>query len=102
MDFSSLNINVPPVPAPIAPLNPVRDREVPQLLRRIRELEEEARNMKAENEKQKVMINKFRERWEKLKESAKRKKEVKAAAAAKATKSEGIDEEPEAELEEET
>lgn len=52
MDFSSLNINVPPVPPPIAPLNPVRDREVPQLLRRIRELEEEVRNMGSENEKQ--------------------------------------------------
>ena len=52
MDFSALNINVPHVPGPIAPLNPVRDREVPQLLRRIRELEEEVRNMKSENEKQ--------------------------------------------------
>jgi hypothetical protein len=52
MDFSSLNINVPPVPTPIAPLNPVRDREVPQLLRRVRELEEEVRNVKSENEKQ--------------------------------------------------
>jgi hypothetical protein len=52
MDFSSLNINVPPVPTPIAPLNPVRDREVPQLLRRVRELEEEVRNVRSENEKQ--------------------------------------------------
>lgn len=52
LDFSSLNINVPPVPAPIGPLNTVRDREVPQLLRRVRELEEEARNLKSENEKQ--------------------------------------------------
>ena len=30
---------------------------------------------------QKAMIAKFRERWEKLKESAKRKKEAKVAAA---------------------
>lgn len=52
LDFSSLNINVPAVPAPIAPLNPVRDREVPQLLRRVRELEEEVRTVKSDNEKQ--------------------------------------------------
>ncbi|KAF7978105.1 hypothetical protein HWV62_1514 [Athelia sp. TMB] len=98
LDFSSLNINVPSVPAPIAPLNPVRDREVPQLLRRVRELEEEVRSVKSENEKQKVMIAKFRERWEKLKESAKRKKDAKAAAESmKSGVSERIDEEPEAE-----
>jgi hypothetical protein len=52
MDFSSLNINVLPVPAPIAPLNPVGDRDVPRLLRRVRELEEETRNLRTENEKQ--------------------------------------------------
>lgn len=52
MDFSALNLNVPPVPASIPPLNPVRDREVPQLLRRVRELEEELRTVKADNEKQ--------------------------------------------------
>lgn len=56
MDFSSLNINVPPVPPPITPLNPVRDREVPQLLRKVRELEEEVRNVRAENEKQVRLI----------------------------------------------
>jgi len=101
MDFSSLNINVPPVPAPIAPLNPMRDREVPQLLRRVRELEEEVRNMRSENEKQKAMIIKFRERWDKLKESAKRKKDAKAAAeVAKSGVRERIDEDPEAEAEE--
>lgn len=52
MDFSGLNLNVPPVPPPIPPLNPVRDREVPQLLHRVRELEEELRTVKADNEKQ--------------------------------------------------
>ena len=52
IDFSGLNLNVPPVPAPIPPLNPVRDREVPQLLHRVRELEEELRTVKADNEKQ--------------------------------------------------
>lgn len=52
MDFSALNLNVPPVSTPIPALNPVRDREVPQLLRRVRELEEEVRTVKAGNEKQ--------------------------------------------------
>ena len=52
IDFSGLNLNVPPVPAPIPALNPVRDRELPQLLHRVRELEEELRTVKADNEKQ--------------------------------------------------
>lgn len=49
------------------------------------------------------MITKFRERWEKLKESAKRKKDAKAAAAqvsGMAPVGERIDEEPEVEAEE--
>ena len=45
------------------------------------------------------MIVRFRERWEKLKESAKRKKEAKAAAEATAIVHERIEEEPEAEAE---
>lgn len=46
------------------------------------------------------MIVKFRERWEKLKDSAKRKKEAKAAAeSATASVRERIVEEPEAEEE---
>jgi len=49
------------------------------------------------------MITKFRERWDKLKESAKRKKDAKAfAEAAKSGARERIDEEPEAEAEETT
>ncbi|KII88963.1 hypothetical protein PLICRDRAFT_53460 [Plicaturopsis crispa FD-325 SS-3] len=93
IDFGSINIGAPPVPSP---LNlGTRDRET-QLLRRIRELEDELRNVRVDNEKQKVMITKFRERWDKLKESAKRKKDAKAAAAAA---SERIVEEPEAEAE---
>ncbi len=54
VDIASLNINVPmppAVPAPVAALNAGRDRD-PQLVRRIRELEEEVRNLRAENEKQ--------------------------------------------------
>jgi len=46
------------------------------------------------------MIAKFRERWEKLKESAKRKKDAKAVAAtASGVRGEPISEEPEAEQE---
>jgi hypothetical protein len=44
LDFGALNINVP-VPA----LNPGREA---QLLRRIRELEEESRMLRVDNEKQ--------------------------------------------------
>ncbi|EJD05997.1 uncharacterized protein FOMMEDRAFT_18216 [Fomitiporia mediterranea MF3/22] len=79
-----------------------RDRDAP-LLRRIRELEEELRVVRVENEKQKAMIAKFRERWEKLKESAKRKKSAKANAAGQTDSSvsagvrERIDEDPEGE-----
>ena len=47
VDIASLNINVPPpVPAPAT-----RERD-PQLVRRVRELEEEVRSLRAENEKQ--------------------------------------------------
>lgn len=45
------------------------------------------------------MIVRFRERWEKLKESAKKKKEAKAAVQATNVVSQRIDEEPEAEAE---
>ncbi|KAI8998830.1 hypothetical protein BD414DRAFT_476201 [Trametes punicea] len=91
LDIASLNINVPPPGPP-----PARERD-PQLVRRVRELEEEVRALRAENEKQKAMIVRFRERWEKLKESAKRKKEAKAAAETTNVVSERIEEEPEAE-----
>lgn len=44
------------------------------------------------------MISKFRERWEKLKESAKRKRSAKAAAhAEESLANDRIDEDPEAE-----
>ncbi|KAJ3492102.1 hypothetical protein NLI96_g249 [Meripilus lineatus] len=98
VDLSALSMNPPPVPAPVAALNPSRDREA-QLLRRIRELEDDLRSARVENEKQKAMIVKFRERWEKLKESAKRKKQAKAAAEATNVVADRIDEEPEAEAE---
>jgi hypothetical protein len=51
---------------------------------------------------QKAMIAKFRERWDKLKESARRKREAKAAAESQSSPvHERIDEEPEAEAEQE-
>ena len=112
----NINVPVPPaVPAPVAALNAGtgRDRD-PQLVRRVRELEEEVRNLRVENEKQvrvyatrlmhvcsptvqKAMIVRFRERWEKLKESAKRKKEAKAAAETTNVVGQRIEEDPEAE-----
>ncbi|KAF8969806.1 hypothetical protein BDZ97DRAFT_1792699 [Flammula alnicola] len=93
LDFSSLNINVPAVPIP----GITTGREA-QYARRVKELEDELRLMRVENEKNKLMIAKFRERWEKLKDSAKRKKEAKAAAEAATTGvRERIVEEPEAE-----
>lgn len=118
VDLSTLNVNIPSVPAPMVALSVGRDRET-QLLRRIRDLEEELRVARVENDKQvsydydkhhrclifecrtqKVMITRFRERWEKLKESAKRKKDAKAAAGGtKAGIRERIEEEPEAEQE---
>ncbi|PPQ64667.1 hypothetical protein CVT26_002757 [Gymnopilus dilepis] len=95
LDFSNLNINVPA--APIPGINTGREA---QYVRRIKELEDELRLMRVENEKNKMMIAKFRERWEKLKDSAKRKKEAKAAAqAATAGVRDRIIEEPEAEEE---
>ena len=114
-DIGSLNLGLVPPPPPMPPMNPGRDRE---LMRRIKELEEELRTVRVESEKQvslsiffnlvrilicqqKAMIAKFRERWDKLKESAKRKREARAAAAGvqSAIVHERIDEEPEAEAE---
>ncbi|KAF9466384.1 hypothetical protein BDZ94DRAFT_1288371 [Collybia nuda] len=102
LDFSGLNLNVSPVPLP--GINSGREA---QYARRVKELEEELRGLRIENEKNarllphhKAMIVKFRERWEKLKESAKRKKEAKAAAgAATSSVREKIVEEPEVEEE---
>ncbi|THG98587.1 hypothetical protein EW026_g3623 [Hermanssonia centrifuga] len=100
VDIAALNINVPPVLPPLVPTNAglTRDREA-QLVRRVRELEEDVRTMRIENDKQKAMIAKFRERWEKLKESAKKKKEAKVAAEATNVVNDRIDEDPEAEAE---
>lgn len=50
VDIAALNSNVPPV-VPPPPTNPGRDREA-QLLRRVRELEDELRGVRTENEKQ--------------------------------------------------
>ncbi|KAJ6623411.1 hypothetical protein B0H10DRAFT_789691 [Mycena sp. CBHHK59/15] len=77
-----------------------------QYARRVKELEDEIRAMRLENDKQKAMIVRYQEKWEKLKESAKRRKENKAAAAAEVVKTSGplvrerIAEEPEPEPDE--
>ncbi|CAG8513570.1 15115_t:CDS:10 [Acaulospora colombiana] len=44
------------------------------LQRRVKELEEELRIVKIDNQKQKDLMTKYRERWEKLKESAKKRR----------------------------
>ncbi|KAL0577249.1 hypothetical protein V5O48_004737 [Marasmius crinis-equi] len=89
--------NHPPAPFPQPGINTAREA---QYARRVKELEEELRNMRVENDRNKAMIAKFRERWDKLKESAKRKKESKAAAeASKTAIQDRIIEEPEAEEE---
>jgi len=100
-DLASLNLNLVPAPPPVVPISTNRDREA-QLSRRVKELEEELRTTRVESEKQKAMIAKFRERWDKLKESARRKREAKAAAESQSSPvHERIDEEPEAEAEQE-
>ncbi|KAF7729510.1 hypothetical protein EC973_004184 [Apophysomyces ossiformis] len=47
---------------------------VAELMARLKELEEENRQLRAHNEKQQLLMNKYRERWEKLKESAKKRR----------------------------
>nr|XP_018266551.1 uncharacterized protein I303_00526 [Kwoniella dejecticola CBS 10117]OBR88709.1 hypothetical protein I303_00526 [Kwoniella dejecticola CBS 10117] len=49
--------------------------------KRIKELEEEVKNLRNENEKQKDQIGRYKERFEKIKMNAKAKKEAKLAAA---------------------
>ncbi|KAG9102977.1 hypothetical protein FRC06_000626 [Ceratobasidium sp. 370] len=77
-------------PAQILPQPPTPAVKLPDVPSpRIAELEEEVRQLKAENEKQKAQMAKYRDRWEKLKESAKRKR------AAKETQNSTIPEEQE-------
>ncbi|KAG6829989.1 hypothetical protein H0H87_009596, partial [Tephrocybe sp. NHM501043] len=91
LDLNGLNV-------PTVPLPGMSSGREAQYARRLKELEEELQSVRAENEKNKAMIVKFRERWEKLKDSAKRKKEARAAAAAASIGArERIVEEPEVE-----
>jgi hypothetical protein len=111
VDLTQLNLNSSFIPIPST--NTTREHS---LHRRVKELEEEVRHLKIENDKQvrhvpsnqhacflfgfymkKEMISKFRERWDKLKESAKQKKLAKATAAMKEMREQCIDEDPEAE-----
>lgn len=109
--LSSLGLNLPQRAA-----SPRGDKEL-QLQKRVKELEEELRSTKMENEKQvsyfnsnkdidhhcsrssyqRAMIAKFRERWERLKESAKKKKSARQSENSDLSVKERIDEEPEAE-----
>ncbi|KDQ12383.1 hypothetical protein BOTBODRAFT_34683 [Botryobasidium botryosum FD-172 SS1] len=66
---------VPPIPPPIPILDPSPNSI--QLQIKIKELEDEVKVLRLENEKSRIQISRFRERWDKLKESAKRKKSLK-------------------------
>lgn len=50
-DLSNLNLNLVPAPPPVVPINTNRDRET-QLSRKVKDLEEEVRTLRVENEKQ--------------------------------------------------
>lgn len=50
-DLPSLNLNLVPPPPPVVPVSTNRDREV-QLSRKVKDLEEEVRTLRVENEKQ--------------------------------------------------
>ncbi|KAJ3078186.1 hypothetical protein HK102_004674, partial [Quaeritorhiza haematococci] len=63
----------------------VEDGEKEEYRRRIAQLEEEVRVLREENEKQVAQTTKYKDRWDKLKESAKRKKAAAAAASASVT-----------------
>ncbi|KIJ44149.1 hypothetical protein M422DRAFT_67759 [Sphaerobolus stellatus SS14] len=94
VDLGSLTMNIPGGPM----LSQVQGPREAQLNRRLKELEDEVKAVRLENEKQKQMITKFRERWEKLKESAKKKKLAKTNQGSENdVRDQRIDEEPEAE-----
>jgi len=46
----------------------------PATLGRIKDLEAQVQSLKSENEQQRAQIAKYRERWQKLKENAKRRR----------------------------
>ncbi|KAJ7063096.1 hypothetical protein C8F01DRAFT_1131511 [Mycena amicta] len=69
-----------------------------QYARRVKELEDELRALRTENDKQQAMIARYQEKWTKLKESAKRRKAAAAADIVKPSNSlarQKIPEEPE-------
>ncbi|KAJ7582932.1 hypothetical protein C8J56DRAFT_956080 [Mycena floridula] len=90
MDLGSLNLHAAPS-VPIPGFNTAREA---QYAKKVQELQDELSLMRNELERTRLDNVKHRERWAKVKESAKRKKETKAAEAAKASR---IVEEPEVE-----
>lgn len=50
------------------------------LVNRIKDLEEANRTLRSQNRKQDALMNKYRERWEKLKEGAKKRQPSSAAS----------------------
>ncbi|CEL52474.1 hypothetical protein RSOLAG1IB_01015 [Rhizoctonia solani AG-1 IB] len=89
----------PPAPATSVPPPPVPAVKLPDVSSpRIAELEEEVRLLKADNEKLKAQTAKYRERWEKIKESAKRKRAAKLETSGAANVTIPEEQEPDGEL----
>ncbi|KAJ3046006.1 hypothetical protein HDV00_003754 [Rhizophlyctis rosea] len=80
---SASGIRTGPVPHPsqYKPHMSAADMSSTSAAQRIAELEDELNRVREESEKQNVAMQRYKERWDKLKESAKRKKEAKASGA---------------------
>ncbi|KZT54591.1 hypothetical protein CALCODRAFT_499657 [Calocera cornea HHB12733] len=59
-----------------------REEELEGMRQKLKDAEEEATRLRIENEKNMADAKKYRDRWDKVKEAAKKKKEAKEAAAA--------------------
>lgn len=55
------------------------------IVNRIKELEDANRNLRSQNRKQDALMNKYRERWEKLKEGAKKRHTTTSATSSNST-----------------
>ncbi|KAG8933940.1 hypothetical protein FRC02_010875 [Tulasnella sp. 418] len=90
--FGDPNPFIPPPPSGTS------SPPTPVLQKKIKDLEDELKAVKLENEKQKAQITKFREKWASLKESARKKRSMKDAATISQGVRESIKEEDEEEV----
>nr|XP_019048530.1 hypothetical protein I302_02302 [Kwoniella bestiolae CBS 10118]OCF27460.1 hypothetical protein I302_02302 [Kwoniella bestiolae CBS 10118] len=77
---SSINSSRIPALGLVGSTGGVSGKEDSSSKKRIKELEDELRSLRSENEKQKEQIGRYKERFEKIKQNAKAKKEAKLAA----------------------